>query len=192
MILLPTFHSTCFTDSLCLCFAFAITSTTEEAGAHDPVLPSPAEVAAAECAELEGECDTLGEQVAQAPARRDAMQRRNTLQAQLDAAKAAKTDFQRIGDLGKALKVVCAEIAQLPLSEEDRLTLTVRHAAMVQRVEAKCKQLMEAEQYDLLSSLGAKLKALKALDLTATMQPSDTVPVWMDTSTSAGHGDKTR
>jgi FtsZ-binding cell division protein ZapB len=143
----------------------------------DPVMPSVTTLLALECAELEGECDTLSEQVAQAPARRDAMQRRDALQAQLDA---AQRNSERTDALTQSLAAVNLESAQLPLSEEDYLTLTARHAALVQKVEAKIIWLAENRHSDLLTTLAAKLTALKALDLNVLLDPGHMDPVCVE------------
>jgi hypothetical protein len=147
--------------------------------AKHPVLPSPAEMAAAECAALQGECDMICAQFSQAPAYSNLLQRRDALQSQLDATEAVGTNFKQMGILGRALNEVHAEIAQLLLSEEDYLTLAARHAALVQRVEAKCRDLLKGKHYDLLTSLGAKLEQLQALDLSAVLSPSEMDPVWV-------------
>jgi hypothetical protein len=55
--------------------------------------------------------------------------------------------------------------AQLPLSEEDYLTLPARHADLVQRVTDTCRNLMKARDYAALGPLSAKLEELRALDL---------------------------
>jgi hypothetical protein len=52
--------------------------------------------------------------------------------------------------------------AQLPLSEEDYLTLPARHADLVQRVTDTCKELALAEEFTAVTVLGAKLSELRA------------------------------
>jgi hypothetical protein len=93
------------------------------------------------------------------------MQRRDVLRAQLDA---AKGNYEKICTLGESLEALNLEAAQLPLSEEDYLMLATRHAALVQRVEAKCQQLMESDFDDLLISLGGKLEKLQAVEIVAS------------------------
>jgi hypothetical protein len=78
------------------------------------------------------ECDALVTQFTNAPRTREAILHRNELQDTLTALRAAKSDFAAVGQVGKALKVANAHLAQLPLSEEDYLTLADRHAALVQ------------------------------------------------------------
>jgi hypothetical protein len=87
------------------------------------------------------------------------------LQAQYHAAATAGVDFQLIAALGMQLDTAQQESAQLPLSEEDYLTLSTRHATLVQRVEQKCRELMQTKAFPALAVLSAKFAALKNLDL---------------------------
>lgn len=137
---------------------------------------SPAEVAAVECAELEGECEAFGEQVAQAPAHWTVA----LLAAQLDAAKAAGTNFSLIAKLGQAVKAPKVEAVQLPLSQEDYLTFAAKRAALVQRMEDKCRELVIGEYFHLLASLSDKLTAMQTLDI-IVLCPSYADPVWVET-----------
>jgi hypothetical protein len=103
-------------------------------------------------------------QGAHAPQRRDMILRVRTEQAKFDAALADGTDFGLIASLGKSLQTLKAESAQLPLSEEDYLTLADRHAALLQRMVAACLQLTAAQEFATLATLSAHLKTIKAMD----------------------------
>ncbi len=83
---------------------------------------------------LADECDTVITQTTCVPAYRAVIKQKDELQREFTALKAAGVDFERIADVGKALKAVVAESAQLPLSEEDYRTLGARHVALVRRV----------------------------------------------------------
>lgn len=133
-----------------------------------------------QCAALEGECNTLREQFAQAPARRDAMQQRDALQAQLETATAAGTDLQCIGLLGLTLDKLNLKAAQLPLSEVDYLTLAVRHAALVQRVKIMSRTFVQAKQFGLVYRMGHKLKALEGMDLSVLQDTGTNDPVFVE------------
>jgi beta-phosphoglucomutase-like phosphatase (HAD superfamily) len=111
-------------------------------------------------------------QDAQAPQRAEMMQRLEATQAQYDAAEAAADDIELIATLGKALQTLQQESAKLPLSEEDYLTLSTRHAALLQRVEERCKQLKKAKDFVALEALGVHLEAVKALKLHAALSPA--------------------
>jgi hypothetical protein len=52
------------------------------------------------------------------------------------------------------------------LVEDDYVTLPARHAKLVADMEAKCRELVKARDYVSLKTLAAKLKELKALDVT--------------------------
>jgi hypothetical protein len=112
-----------------------------------------------------GECETIITQVAIAPQRREAVQRKLELREQLDAAMETGNDYDRVGILGEQLDALERDSAQLPLSEEDYLTLPDRHAALLSKVEARCKEYKANKQAALLIELGTKLSALKTLDL---------------------------
>jgi hypothetical protein len=100
-------------------------------------------------------------QVAQAPARRDAMQRRDALQAEFDAADGPDVDFEVIAFLGAQLQELELESAQWDLTEEDYLTLADWHAALVQRLTDECRVLAKAREFTAVTALGAKLTALR-------------------------------
>jgi hypothetical protein len=122
-------------------------------------------------------CDALVTQFATAPRTREAILHRDELQDTLTSLRAAKSDFAAVGQVGKALKAANAQLAQLPLSEEDYLTLADRHAALVQKVTATCTALADAGEYDALDALAAKLEELQALDVSALPQPWANDPV---------------
>jgi hypothetical protein len=115
-------------------------------------------------ATLLAECERVLQEAAYAPQRRDLTKRLCTLQTQLQAAEAAE-NFESVASLGLTLTALQQQSAQLPLSEEDYLTLPDRHAALVQRVTEQCRELTRAKNYASLGLLSAKLTMLKALDL---------------------------
>jgi hypothetical protein len=114
---------------------------------------------------LLAECERILQQVAAVPQRRDLSQRIQALQPQLKVAEACD-DFEQVVALGTQLQVLQQESAQLPLSEEDYLTLGDRHADLVRRVTETCRELTRLKDYAALGPLSAKLKELRALDLT--------------------------
>jgi hypothetical protein len=73
----------------------------------------------------------------------------------------AVDDFEAVASLGMQLLALQQESAQLPLSEEDYLTLAARHAALVKSVHDKCTDLAEAEDYSAVTDLGVKLRELR-------------------------------
>jgi hypothetical protein len=123
------------------------------------------------------ECDALVTQFTNAPGTREAILHRDELQDTLTALRAAKSDFAAVGQVGKALKAANAELAQLPLSAEDHLTLADRHAALVQKVTATCTALADTGEYDALDALAIKLEELQALDASALPQSWANDPV---------------
>jgi hypothetical protein len=122
--------------------------------------------------DLPGECVKLLAELANAPARRDLDQRKGKVQAQFDAADAAD-DFLLVAKLGMQLQQLEKESAQLPLSEEDYLTLADRHAALVQRVTDQCKELKVAKDFVALAAVAEHLGALKAVDISALPHTCD-------------------
>jgi formyltetrahydrofolate synthetase len=142
-----------------------------------PVLPPRTHRCSLDCAQDEGECDALVAQLANAPRTQKAIQHRDELQGAFGALKVAMADFEAIGHAGKALKAATAELAQLPLSEEDYLTLADRHAALVQKVTGTCAELADAGEFDALDNLVTKLEELKVLDVSALPQSRANDPV---------------
>lgn len=118
----------------------------------------------AERVALEKECDALAQQGALAPQYAKLMQERQALQQQYEAA-ASADNFEAVGMLGQRLKLM--KVTPLPLSEQDYATLGSRVTALIQRVTVKCRALMAAEDFPGVASLGAKLSALKALNVSA-------------------------
>jgi hypothetical protein len=114
------------------------------------------------------ECERFMQQAACAPQRGDLSRRIRAHCAQLDAALAAE-DFELVASLGVQLQPLHEESAQLPLSEEDYLTLPARHAALVQRVMDKCKVLAALKDYKSLDAVAAKLEALKTPETRAAV-----------------------
>jgi hypothetical protein len=109
--------------------------------------------------------DRLCTQVHRAPARKKLIQKTELLQAQFDVAEAAAEDFVLIGTLGMQLQELERQSAQLPLSEEDYLTLADRHAALVQQVTDRCRDLKAARNFGQLKVLAEQLLELTALDV---------------------------
>jgi L1 cell adhesion molecule like protein len=122
------------------------------------------------------ECGLLVSQIQFAPTLRESIVKRDALQAKLNAAKAAKTDFAQIVHQGRALQAFVAGMHLLPQSESDYLALRDRHAQLVRRVHATCAQLADADDYDALEVLSAKLDELRGLDLSALPQSSAADP----------------
>jgi serine/threonine protein kinase len=109
-----------------------------------------------------GECDSVTTQFAHAPALRNAIQQRDELQAQLQAAEDSG-DFVVVGTLGEQLEALKRKVNEQPLSEEGYLTLADRHEALVQKVMVTCKDLTKAKDWAALQPIAAKLQELKAL-----------------------------
>jgi hypothetical protein len=114
---------------------------------------------------LKKEADVLAKQASQAPPRAEMMQRLEAAQAQYDSAKAAAEDFELIASRGKALQALQLEASKLPLSGEDYLTLGERHAQLVQRMLATCKQLARSKEFAALTALDKQVKLFCALTL---------------------------
>jgi hypothetical protein len=87
------------------------------------------------------------------------------VQAQYEAAEEAAVDFVLVGTLGTQLETLQQQSAQLPLSEEDYLTLGDRHARLVQQLTDKCQELKADRAFARLSAVAAFLYKLKALDV---------------------------
>jgi hypothetical protein len=128
---------------------------------------------------LEHDCVLLTEQIAVTAARATVPQRKQALQQQLSAAVASGTDFKLVGSLGEQLDLHSTHAQQLTLSEDEQFALTDKHAALVQRLQAKCKELTASKFYALVWRLGARLEALRALDLSSLPQPWDNDPVYV-------------
>jgi DNA repair exonuclease SbcCD ATPase subunit len=123
------------------------------------------------------ECDTVIAQFTHVPALRDAIQQRDQLQTEFAALKASKTDFAASVRVGRTFKASQGAVLQLPLSEEDYLTMAGRHAALTQKMTALCERLLENEDLDALETLATKLGELKALDVSALPQSWANDPV---------------
>jgi hypothetical protein len=109
---------------------------------------------------------------AQAPQRAQMMQRLEAAQAQYDAAEAAAEDFELIASLGKALQDLQGESDKIRMTQKDYLGLPDRHAALVKRIEERCKQLKKAKDFSALEALGLRLEAVKAVNLPAPQKPA--------------------
>jgi hypothetical protein len=123
---------------------------------------------------LLGECGSIITQFAHVPALRDAIQPRDALQRECAALSAANAE--EIARVGTAHKAAVAAVLQQPLSEEDYLTLSSRHAALVQKVTVMGLEMAETGQFDAVELLGAKLNVLRKLDVSALPQPSSQPP----------------
>jgi hypothetical protein len=123
---------------------------------------------------LLGECGTVITQFAHVPTFRDAMQQRDALQRELATLDAA--DGEEIVRVGTAHKAAIAAVLQQPLSEEDYLTLSGRHAALVQKVTVMGLEMADTGEFDAVELLGAKLNVLRKLDVSALPQPSSEPP----------------
>jgi myosin heavy subunit len=126
---------------------------------------------------LMSECDTVITQFVHVPVLMDALQQRDQLQAQLEAAEMAGEDYELLGTLGVQLETLKVRVTQLPLCEESHATLAVRHQALVQKLTAACEALATTKAYAELKFLGAKLNELKGLDASALPQPWINDPV---------------
>jgi hypothetical protein len=107
--------------------------------------------------------------------------------AQIDTALAAD-DFELVASLGVKLQTLQQESAQLSLSEEDYLTLPARHGDLVQRMTGKCRELAKAQHFAALGTLSAKLKALRALDVSIALDDGENDPVIVTREISSALG----
>jgi hypothetical protein len=133
-------------------------------------------------------CDLHITQCAAVARLKISIKQRDALQRQFDALKVAK-NFVAMGMKGKELKAAMADVAQLPLSEEDFLALPARHAELLQKVPKACTDLADAGVFDKLNDLALKLVLLKALDVpTAVPDAEDdgeNDPVYVAPATTA-------
>jgi regulator of replication initiation timing len=142
------------------------------------VVVGPAHLAAdLSRAALMSECDTIITQFAHVPLLMDALQQRDELQAQLEAAELAGDDYELLGKRGVQLETLKVKVAQLPLCEESHATLADRHNVLVQKVTAACEALARTKAYAELEFLGAKLNELRGLDVSALPPPWANDPV---------------
>jgi hypothetical protein len=147
-----------------------------------------------DCADLVQRGQRILTQVGQASERRMHMQRVATKQEALGTAEAtegAGLDNVLIASLGRELESLRLESAQLPLSEEDYLTLSGRHALLVQAMAEKCRELAMDAKYAALRDLGALLESLRAVSVEAyypTATTSAATDVVATATTAAGSG----
>jgi hypothetical protein len=120
---------------------------------------------------LEREIDELTANIECAPETGLFLNRRRDVGQRLYAAEQEGTDFDLIGKLGLQLDAMQAQASLLRVPEEDYYLLADRHADVVDRTTAKCKELTAAKQYAPLLKLSDKLTALKAID-TSNLPPS--------------------
>jgi hypothetical protein len=121
------------------------------------------------------ECDEFVVKVEHALALSGTVKDRDNLKSQLGAAKAEYSDYDKIVVLGRLLKAAEAEVARqlvcvALLSAEYCQELVARHAALVMLVDAKCKEKVQADDFDGLERFAEKLKELKALDVSSLVQ----------------------
>jgi hypothetical protein len=96
------------------------------------------------------------------------LKQRDELQARLQVLGAvSKLDFESIGRTGRALEAVTAELARLSLSGEDYLTLADRHATLLLKATALCKELAAVRDHGSLAKVAAELVELKKVDVSA-------------------------
>jgi hypothetical protein len=113
------------------------------------------------------EYELLVKQVTATAQRSEMSQRLAAAQAALAGAVAEFADFDLISSLGKALMTLEEESAQLPLSEEAYLALPTRHAALVQQLTDKCRELAKARDFDALDRVAVQLETLTAMEVPA-------------------------
>jgi hypothetical protein len=123
---------------------------------------------------LLSECGTVITQFAHVPALRDAIQQRDALQWELATLVGAVGE--EIARVGTAYKAAIAAVLQEPLSEEDYMTLSSRHAALLQEVTVMGLEMADTGEFDAVELLGAKLNVLRKLDVSALPQPSSEPP----------------
>jgi hypothetical protein len=150
--------------------AVATAGTPRPAPAAAPTPPPANLKTGLPLAALVDECDAVVTQFAHVASLKDAIQLRDGLEAQLEVAEKIGDDYELIGTLGEQLLTLRQKVAEQPLSEEDYLTLADRHEVLVQKVTNTCATLARAKAYADVKLLGAKLKELKALDVSALPQ----------------------
>jgi hypothetical protein len=114
---------------------------------------------------LANECKTLLQKVTGVPRLEEKLKRRNALRAQYDAIDAAGEDFKAIAAIGLQLDTLAKDWWMMSLCEESYLTLADSHAALVQRVTERCKELTKAREFAEVTALGAQLRELRAVVL---------------------------
>jgi DNA repair ATPase RecN len=119
---------------------------------------------------LARDCDMLMLEVVHAHTLSTAIARREHLRPRLDAVEAECSDYDIIVKLGKEFDTAEAEIEARWQSPDELCALRDKHAAFIARVDARCKELVRARDYAALEALAAKLKELKALDV-SSLQP---------------------
>jgi hypothetical protein len=119
---------------------------------------------------LAHDCDMLMLQVVHAHTLISAITRREHLRPRLDAAETECSDYDIIVKLGKEFDTAEAEIPARWQSPDELCALRDKHAAYIARVDARCKDLVRARDYAALEALAAKLKELKALDVSCLVQ----------------------
>jgi hypothetical protein len=105
---------------------------------------------------LADECDSFVACFARAPT----FLARNKHLAQLETLMvSSESDFSAIAAVSKLLAAA--------MTEAEYCSLRNRHAALADRVTTRCAALEQTKEFGLLILLGAKLKAIKALDVSA-------------------------
>lgn len=131
------------------------------------------------CASLGAGCVTIVKAITGALQRDSAAQRCADLKEQLSAARQAGTDFNLMASLGQALEAARVEAVVPSLNEEQREFLVLQHATLLQRVEAKCRDLARDAKWTLLAPMAAHLDALRGLDV-AALHPWINDPVYVE------------
>jgi hypothetical protein len=157
--------------------AVAMATMPRPAPAAAPTRPPANLTTGLPLAALVDECDTVIGQFAHVASLKDAIHLRDGQEAQLEAAERIGDDYELIGTLGEQLLTLRQKVAEQPLSEEDYPTLADRHEVLVQKVINTCATLARAKAYADVKLLGAKLKELKALDVSALPQSWANDPV---------------
>lgn len=123
--------------------------------------------------------DSFLNEISQVAKCAEVKRKRDQLQQQVDAAKrnpSSSADYDRVSRLGIALKAAAQEVHQLQLPREIYLALADRHAELVARVDARCKELLQTDDFEALERLAKKLSALQALDVSELPRPAPSNP----------------
>jgi hypothetical protein len=110
---------------------------------------------------LVDDCDALVARLARA---HTLLERSKQLTELVNLFAAETPDFEDIAVVSKTLASAMTEV--------EYFTLRDKHAALMERITAKCMALEQAEEFGLLIVLGAKLKELQAQDLSG-LPPRD-------------------
>jgi hypothetical protein len=120
------------------------------------------------CEGITRECASLMQPFRDVLRARQAIRQRDELQARLTALKANSEisqvpNWEAIGMAGNALKADDNAVRNQPFSQEDYLALVGKHAALVQKANTQCAELVAAGNYAFLATVATKLAELTAL-----------------------------